>query len=321
MKENNELSNGAFGKLMNESRGIVSFLLTSEIAGSKSVQEWEEELGSLAKENGYGSEFLLIIPDNSLFRNPIINSSFEKYPTQVILYEGSTGWDEDLIQLLSYANGDYVFVVSGELENQKNIFNKLINEKDKSDILIYSNKKLKTKINKLLLFFIKNNFHNVDPLRITKSILLNKTAYNFLASEASEIKNYFEIFFYNNLHYKMIFDLVADTKIMYSPPKKHFRFLIFNYSNLPMTILSSMMVSNVIVFLLTSINAVLVNYQNINIFGESEEQVKGWASIVIMISFGFISTTTMLYLSLSDLMSDKKNKKRYRRSNQKIYRF
>ena len=175
----------------------------------------------------------------------------------------------------------------------------------------------------IIAHLLKNNFKDLLPSNISKSILISRNAANLIVREIDEFRSIYEIFFFENLTYKAIEHDNSNHKILtsYRIPNNQASYLIFNYSNIPIQILTTTFLFNLAIFISSSLNAIIVKLFNHNIFGYQESQVKGWASIVIIISFGFLSITTMLFVGLKAFINEKRKIASSKRSSRKVYRF
>jgi len=309
-----------------DDRLIVSLLLNQESLDMYPLKEWQRELSNVSQELGFATEFLVILPEDSKHKLNIISSDYDNHPTQVVFYNGVTGWDEDMLQLLAYANGDYIHFVIGELDSQKNTIRKLYSHKEGHDVVACYGETKISPTHKFIAKQINSNLNEGNLAKITRNVLLSRTAVNWLVGDGIALKNYYEIYFCENLRYKFLENSgnTNDKNIEaknYKLPKSHAAYLLLNFSKFPSNILKVTFFSNLLFFILFSFNALVVRIFEKNIFGSQEVQVKGWATIVILISFGFLTVTTLLYVGLSTYIHDLSMKRiNSKRISKKIYR-
>lgn len=308
---------------------IISFLINQESLDEFPLQSWQRELSSITAELGLSAEYLLILPESSKDKALITKGSYLSNPTQVVFYNGKSGWDEDMLQLLTYANGDYVYLVAGSLKSQREKLISLYNNYSGSDVAVLELPKIssdKSLINKILLKSICNNFSIEKPANISKNMLMSRNSINWIVRDIEFLKSYYELFFYKNLSYETIpygsvGELSDKGNDLYRSPEENRGYLILNYSNIPRNVLKITWLSNFIFFTIFSINAITVKVSQHDIFGTQQAQVKGWPTLVVLISFGFLTISTLLYVGLSAYLGElKKKRKNSNRSSRKIYR-
>jgi hypothetical protein len=308
---------------------IISFLINQESLDEFPLQSWQRELSSITAELGLSAEYLVILPESSKDKALITQGSYLSNPTQVVFYNGKSGWDEDMLQLLTYANGDYVYLVAGSLKSQREKLISLYKSYLGSDIAVLEIPKIssdKSLINKILLKSICNNFSIEKPDNISKNMLMSRNSINWIVRDIEFLKSYYELFFYKNLSYETIpYGSVGELSDigndLYCSPQENRGYLILNYSNIPRNVLKITWLSNFIFFTIFTLNAVTVKVSQHDIFGTQQVQVKGWPTLVVLISFGFLTISTLLYVGLSAYIGElKKKRKNSNRSSRKIYR-
>ena len=308
---------------------IISFLINQDSLDEFPLSAWQRELSSITSELGLSAEYLIILSESSKDKALVTQGTYLSNPTQVVFYNGESGWDGDMLQLLTYANGDYAYLVAGSLKSQHKKFTSLYNSYAGSDVAVLKIEEKNSKkgfIDKIILKSISNNFSLSNIKNISKSMLLSRNSINWLVRDIELLKNYYELFFYKNLSYETIeykseseFDRKGDD--IYYSPKEHRVYMVLNYSNIPRDILKVTWLSNFLFFTIFSLNAVTVKVSQHDIFGTEQVQVKGWPTLVVLISFGFLTISTLLYVGLSAYLGElKKKRKNSNRSSRKIYR-
>ncbi len=308
---------------------IISFLINQDSLNEFPLSIWQRELSSITSELGLSAEYLIILSESSKDKAQITGGNYLSNPTQVVFYSGESGWDGDMLQLLTYANGDYAYLVAGSLKSQHKKFTSLYKNYSGSDIAVLKIEENNSKrgfIDKILLKSISNNFSISNIPNISKSMLLSRNSINWLVRDIELLKNYYELFFYDNLSYETI-EYISESEFdrniedIYYSPKEHRVYMVLNYSNIPRDILKITWLSNFLFFTIFSLNAVTVRVSQHDIFGTQQDQVKGWPTLVVLISFGFLTISTLLYVGLSAYLSElRKKRKNSNRSSRKIYR-
>ena len=204
---------------------------------------------------------------------------------------------------LDQANGDYTLMLDIPLWNNLNTIKDLFKKVQNGYDVVYI-KQLDRKLNFIykkihkIIYFLINKFSNITvDMNMSFNFIISRRALNsFLQIRERQyvLKAFFGVLGYAtsfiqlDYHKKEKFSLISSIKDVVM--------LITYYTNILNKILFITFISSSIFSIIMLINALIVKFYSLDIFGNKVESVPGWTYIIVMNSITFSLLILILYV-------------------------
>lgn len=304
---------------MSTDKEIVSFILSGDqMREDGQVANYFSSLIELANRLNLDAEFIIVVSYSESNLQKSIKSHSLNYPVQVVVVGERNSWDQEIFAGLSRANGDYALVVGRSLERVSSEFPHMFQAAiaNGTDIIglrrnIAGLEKIKSLKTEILFSLLRNRTQAPLSTANLNELLVTRKALNWVIRDLSSAQSMIEMFLIPGL----TFDFIPTDS--YGPGYKLTRDmysrLLTRYTHVPQTILRISFSLTTLVMLGASLNALSVRWRGVNLFNHVEQQIPGWTTLVVLISFGFSVTIYSLYvllrtiLHLADQYSSKPN--------------
>ena len=293
---------------MSIDKEIISFILSgSEMSRGGTIATYFETLSEITINANLDAEFIIVVAysDTSFQEKLKVNSL--NHPVQVVVVGDRNTWDQEIFAGLSRANGDYAFVVSDSLEGVDVLLPNMLRlaRLNRNDVIGISNRVLlleRIKFLRIEILFRILRHRTKAPLSVSNcnDLLITRKALNWILRDLSSAQCMLEMYLIPGLTFSFVKTEIVRTR--YKLSRNMYSRLLTRYTLIPLTILKSCFSLTVLVMLITSLNALLVRWRGVNLFNHVEEQVPGWTTLVLLISFGFAVTIWALYISLRTIL-------------------
>ena len=293
---------------MSIDKEIISFILSgSEMSRGGTIATYFETLSEITINANVDAEFIIVVAysDTSFQEKLKVNSL--NHPVQVVVVGDRNTWDQEIFAGLSRANGDYAFVVGDSLEGVDVLLPNMLRlaRLNRNDVIGISNRVLlleRIKFLRIEILFRILRHRTKAPLSVSNcnDLLITRKALNWILRDLSSAQCMLEMYLIPGLTFSFVKTEIVRTR--YKLSRNMYSRLLTRYTLIPLTILKSCFSLTVLVMLITSLNALLVRWRGVNLFNHVEEQVPGWTTLVLLISFGFAVTIWALYISLRTIL-------------------
>jgi hypothetical protein len=293
---------------MPNEKDIVSFILSGRCFSEAGViASAIESLREVSSQADLFAEYVIVLayPTSGLI------DGLRKYgnsnPIQVVVVGESVTWDQEVFAGLSRANGDYVFIVGEAIDSTLTIFPNMLElaKLSKNDVIgarkphsfAYSSRNIRESI---LFKLIGNNTSKSLTVHNCREVLITRKALNWILRDLSSAQCMLEMFLIPGLTYDFV-KSGANSK-RYRLKRSEYSRLLTRYTQIPIILLKACYLLTSSVMVLTSLNALSVRWRGTNLLNQLENQIPGWTTLVLLLSFGFTVIIYGLFISLRTII-------------------
>lgn len=293
---------------MSSEREIISFIFSGSSDGSRGeILSRVRALGELAEGIDLDAEFVIVVAYSDTKLQDELKLQALNRPIQIVVVGEGNSWDQEIFAGLSRANGDFSLVV-GEFTSDMSVsLPKMLEvaRSQNSDIVgLREAASLSTKLRYLRTSYLYRLLRRRTraPLSIGNhsDLLVTRKALNWILRDLSSAQCIIEMYLIPGLNFEFIEAGLSGTR--YKLSGNMFSRLITRYTHVPLTILKSCFYLTAMVALAISANALSVRWRGLNLFNHVEQEVPGWTTLVLLISFGFAATIFALYILLRTIL-------------------
>jgi hypothetical protein len=293
---------------MTVEKEIVSFILSGQnLSEASIISETIASLQRVSLDSDLDAEYIVVLayPTEEVIDE--LRNSVSTNPVQVVVVGQSITWDQEVFAGLSRANGDYAFIVGEAIEPAVSIFPKMLKlaRLSKNDVIgarkissvVYRMKHIRETI---LFMIIGKNSDSTLTIHNCGEVLITRKALNWILRDISSARCMLEMFLIPGLTYEFV-ESGANSK-QYRLKRSEYSRLLTRYTQIPMTLLKSCYLLTSFVMVFTSLNALSVRWRGVNLLNQIENQIPGWTTLVLLLSFGFTVMIYGLFLSLRTII-------------------
>lgn len=293
---------------MSSEKDIISFVLTSkQLRNTGVLTSVIKSLQVVAEKEGLHTEYIVVLPHPTSKLVDGLGEFVSSSSVQVVVVGEGMSWDQEIFAGLSRANGDYSFVFGEKIEPVLAIFSSMLRiaRLDGNDVVgvrrSYSFRHQIRRIRELILFkMIRKNTNRLITIDICSEVLISRKALNWILRDLSSAQCMLEMFLIPGLTYTFVNSEPSSEAYKLNRPE--YLRLMTRYTELPIFALKISFLLTALVMVLTSLNAISVKWRAINILNQAENQVPGWTTLVLLLSFGFTIVIYGLYISLRTII-------------------
>ncbi len=281
---------------------IISYVLSvCRLTPFEKLSEYMKTLSDVTESLNLDGEFILVIKElDDNLRKEIANHS-ANLPMQLVVVGGGNSWDQEIFAGLSRANGDYILILGNSAFGLASIIPNLLSVARREDcdvIGIKGKVKLHDKIRNLhveILFRILRK-RTKTPLFLGnyRDILITRKALNWILRDFSTALCILEIHLIPGIKFQVVPAL--ESRERYKLSREMHSRLFMRYTKAPLLILKSCFYISLLLISFVAFNAILVRLRGFNILNQSETQVPGWTTLVLLVGFGFAIIIYALYV-------------------------
>ena len=293
---------------MSSEKDIVSFVLTSkQLKNAGVLSSVIKSLHEVAEKEGLLAEYVVVLPHPTSELVDKLKECASSNPVQVVVVGEGISWDQEIFAGLSRANGDYSFVFGEKIEPVLAIFPSMLKfaRLDSNDVIgVRKNPSLEHQIRRIresILFnMIRKNTNRPLTIDICCEVLISRKALNWILRDLSSAQCMLEMFLIPGLTYAFVNSQPNSQEYKLNRPE--YLRLMTRYTQIPIFALKISFLSTASVMVLTSLNAISVKWRASNLLNQAENQVPGWTTLVLLLSFGFTAVIYGLYISLRTII-------------------
>lgn len=293
---------------MSSEREIISFVLSSAGVGSGGdLVSRVRSLGDIAAELDMDAEFVVVVAYSDANLQYELKAQAMNHPIQIVVVGERNSWDQEMFAGLSRANGDYSLTVGRSttdiertlpkmLELAKSQKNDLVGLRDTPSIL----RRVKSLRTEFLFRLLRKRTKAPLSIDNCSELLVTRKALNWILRDLSSAQCIIEMYLIPGLSFGFVEADSSGTR--YKLSGSMFSRLITRYTRVPLTVLKSCFYLTTFVAVAISANAISVRWRGLNLFNHVEQEVPGWTTLVLLISFGFAATIFALYIILRTIL-------------------
>ena len=293
---------------MSSEREIVSFILSgAKMRDHGKIAAWFETLRTITVKSDLEAEFIVVVPYSDVHFQEELKINSMGYPVQVVVVGERNSWDQEIFAGLSRANGDYSLVIGESLQGVEVVLPQMIEvaRMKECDVVGLRNRvsfveKLRNVRTETLYSVLRRSTKTPLSIRNCKDLLITRKALNWILRDLSSAQCMVEMYLIPGLTAEFIETETVRTR--YKLSGNMYSRLLTRYTLVPLAILKSCFSITILMTLGISLNALSVRWRGVNLFNHVEEQIPGWTTLVLLISFGFAVTIYALYILLRTIL-------------------
>ncbi|MFA5919269.1 MAG: hypothetical protein WC800_07000 [Candidatus Nanopelagicaceae bacterium] len=293
---------------MQSEREIISFILS----GSSDDLRGEliariKSFGNTAEKIDLDAEFIVVVAYSETKLQDELKAHAMNHPIQIVVVGERNSWDQEMFAGLSRANGDYSLVIGNSTTSMDATLPHMLDlaRSQNSDLVglrdtVTSLAKLKHLRTTFLYSVLRRRIK--APLSIGNfcDLLITRKALNWILRDLSSAQCIIEMYLVPGLNFGFI--EAGSSATRYKLSGNMFSRLITRYTHVPLTVLRSCFYLTTFVALAISANALSVRWRGVNLLNHVEQEVPGWTTLVLLMSFGFSVTIYALYILLRTIL-------------------
>lgn len=293
---------------MQSEREIISFILSGSSDNLRSeLISRIKSLGNTAEKMDLDVEFIVVVAYSETKLQDELKAHAMNHPIQIVVVGERNSWDQEMFAGLSRANGDYSLVMGNSTTSMDATLPRMLElaRSQNSDLVglqeaISGLAKLKQIRTTFLYSVLRRRVK--APLSIGNfcDLLITRKALNWILRDLSSAQCIIEMYLVPGLNFGFIEAGSSGTR--YKLSRNMFSRLITRYTQVPLTVLRSCFYLTTSVALAISANALSVRWRGVNLLNHVEQEVPGWTTLVLLMSFGFAVTIYALYILLRTIL-------------------
>lgn len=293
---------------MQSEREIISFIVSSssdDLRGE--LISRIRSFGNTAEKIDLDAEFIVVVAYSDTKLQDELKAHAMNRPIQIVVVGERNSWDQEMFAGLSRANGDYSLVIGNSTTSMDATLPHMLElaKSQNSDLVglqdtVSSLTKLKHLRTTFLYSVLRRRVQAPLSIGNFSDLLITRRALNWILRDLSSAQCIIEMYLVPGLNFGFIEAGSSGTR--YKLSGNMFSRLITRYTHIPLTVLRSCFYLTTFVALAISANALSVRWRGVNLLNHVEQEVPGWTTLVLLMSFGFAVTIYALYILLRTIL-------------------